>query len=558
MGLITLKFFSGIFFIVGKCMTATGFHFRSPYSKNIHAKKISPPVSSGRVFFQLPFPHNNNKGERNIQAYDDSFIFYSKVTVRKFSNQNDQDPLEDIGIQLSRLGKQLVDDDKEVDQELLENVWFFLQYSRVARMGALNNEFIDTFYSEVFKNDIFIPTSKPRIVPGGCIVAGTPSRIINNKITCIDIDKIDLVSDMNYGDILVDALDKQLSSTSLDGKIRFYYITDTKFTDFEGGVEEEVVEEEVPVLLVTNYDISPASTESETTEGIRSLLTIVVLFFLLQLESLSSFQSELPLNAEGIRQASNCLTTIALPVFSSLLASSIFHQLSSMAVAKKQGLQLGLPIVRLRLPLGFFETTPLLSPPKNMKSLFDFSVIGPISGVSFSILLMYVGLQKMLFLTTSELQQLPLVSADLFRMSSFGGGAIKYFLASNFFDTTGPHQLIRMHPLALAGFEGLILNALSLLPIGNTNGGRMCLAVLGRSNTLIIQQLVIAALFLLGLSGVYQAKIYLLFAIYCMSGQNELEVPCRNEVDGIDAGRFLVYICLIYAALLIIIPQSSG
>lgn len=32
---------------------------------------------------------------------------------------------------------------------------------------------------------------------------------------------------------------------------------------------------------------------------------------------------------------------------------------------------------------------------------------------------------------------------------------------------------IPLHPIAIAGFVGMIINALDLLPIGSTDGGRM-------------------------------------------------------------------------------------
>ena len=37
-----------------------------------------------------------------------------------------------------------------------------------------------------------------------------------------------------------------------------------------------------------------------------------------------------------------------------------------------------------------------------------------------------------------------------------------------------------LHPLAVVGFVGALVNALQLIPIGRLDGGRVCLAVLGQ------------------------------------------------------------------------------
>jgi len=47
-------------------------------------------------------------------------------------------------------------------------------------------------------------------------------------------------------------------------------------------------------------------------------------------------------------------------------------------------------------------------------------------------------------------------------------------------------QIVQLHPLAVIGFTGALLNALQLLPVGRLDGGRLATATLGqRSHPLV-------------------------------------------------------------------------
>ena len=109
--------------------------------------------------------------------------------------------------------------------------------------------------------------------------------------------------------------------------------------------------------------------------------------------------------------------------------------------------------------------TPLRSPPPNSKSMFDFGLAGPIAGMGVSVLLLLNGLE----LTSSMAlgTQLPVVPVDLLRASSLGGGLVEYFLGRTaIMAGQGPAAVLPLHPYGIAGFIGLLTNALALLPLG--------------------------------------------------------------------------------------------
>lgn len=118
------------------------------------------------------------------------------------------------------------------------------------------------------------------------------------------------------------------------------------------------------------------------------------------------------------------------------------------------------------LTVGFGGSiTPIKSPPPNNKALFDFSIAGPLTGLTVSIALLFVGLEltRQMGLDTN----LPVLPVDLARSSSLGGGMIQYFLGKYaILPDQGPGAFVELHPFAISGFIGCLINALALLPLG--------------------------------------------------------------------------------------------
>ena len=202
--------------------------------------------------------------------------------------------------------------------------------------------------------------------------------------------------------------------------------------------------------------------------------------------------------------------------------------------------------------------TPIKSPPKNVKSLFDFAIAGPVLGLITSMTLLYVGLEMTAFADAVALEQCPSVPISLIRSSTLVSGIIEYLLGDGLLNSPDPTiSLIKLHPYAIAGFAGLVTNALSLLPIGNTDGGRISLAFFGRSLSRVVQGTAILVLAFCGLFGADESGIFIAYALYCQFFQKETEIPCRNEVDELDSIRGLVAIMLSVVVVLTLIPLSS-
>jgi membrane-associated protease RseP (regulator of RpoE activity) len=119
--------------------------------------------------------------------------------------------------------------------------------------------------------------------------------------------------------------------------------------------------------------------------------------------------------------------------------------------------------------------TTFKSPPKNKQAMFDFAVAGPLTGIAASIATMYFGLQFTVFSTAEAYAQFPALPLEILRQSTLGGGLIEFILGTGALSVPAGSEgtsaiasiNIPLHPVAIAGYIGLIVNALALLPIGS-------------------------------------------------------------------------------------------
>ena len=142
----------------------------------------------------------------------------------------------------------------------------------------------------------------------------------------------------------------------------------------------------------------------------------------------------------------------------------------------------------VRATLPFFIPFPILSPfgtlgavirmdsrMPDRRALFDIGVAGPLAGLAVAIPAIYFGVQM------SEVHAL----ANTGEAMSLGESLLFKWLS---FLARGPvpeGQDIFLHPLAYAGWAGLFVTALNLLPVGQLDGGHILYALLGERSALI-------------------------------------------------------------------------
>lgn len=302
---------------------------------------------------------------------------------------------------------------------------------------------INIFFSEVLSNRNFNPTGKPENVPGGFLIRG------ENK--------------MKDGDELVKTLDKALATTNISDKVQFYYIKDPNPSTEE---EFQNYQNDLPILYITGPDISP-----ETKLLTKTFINFIGIVFVASFSvGTLSFNEVLVDRLDAEVQAGagdlSWIQDIAAPIFFASCITQLVHEASHQAVALKDKFKTGLPTILPSLQTGLSGAiTPLKTSPPNLKSLFDFSMAGPLSGLIISLFFMYSGLELTAFMGPEAQSQLPSLPLQLLRSSALAGGMVEWLLGDGILAPGGGTILI--HPFAIAGFVGLISNAIALLPIGS-------------------------------------------------------------------------------------------
>lgn len=99
--------------------------------------------------------------------------------------------------------------------------------------------------------------------------------------------------------------------------------------------------------------------------------------------------------------------------------------------------------------------------------MFDFGVAGPVFGMITSITFLVSGLTITAGLDFTQTSSLPVLPSDLLLTSALGGGLIESFLGRGALIQGESQGYLPLHPYAIAGFLGILTNALALLPLGS-------------------------------------------------------------------------------------------
>jgi membrane-associated protease RseP (regulator of RpoE activity) len=178
------------------------------------------------------------------------------------------------------------------------------------------------------------------------------------------------------------------------------------------------------------------------------------------------------------------------------------------------------------------------SQPRNRNSLFDIAAAGPLAGLLVAIPALVIGL------TWSRVAPIP--AGELI---VFGDSLLMRILVYLTFGRIPEGMDVFVHPVALAGWVGLFVTALNLLPVGQLDGGRIAYALVGRRHRLLGMATVVA---LLALAAITWALNWLVWAalVYFLVGFHHS--PPLDDVSPLSPGRRAVgCVCLLLLVLLI-------
>lgn len=222
-----------------------------------------------------------------------------------------------------------------------------------------------------------------------------------------------------------------------------------------------------------------------------------------------------------------------------LMTTLLAHELGHYLQARRYGVLASLPFfIPMPLsPIGTMGAVIAMQPGSgNRRTLFDIAVTGPLAGLVPALLFSIVGLHWSRIVATGDVQ---------FGMK-LGEPLLLKLLA---FLTVGPlsaDQDIALHPVAFAGWVGIFITALNLIPIGQLDGGHILYALLLRKAHLIAQLLLVAAAVAIVVWG-YWGWSLMIFLLMLMG---PVHPPTAN--DGVPLGTartVLGWICLLFVPL---------
>lgn len=154
-----------------------------------------------------------------------------------------------------------------------------------------------------------------------------------------------------------------------------------------------------------------------------------------------------------------------------LMTILLFHETGHYLAARYHGVSASLPYF-IPMPLPPFGTMGAVikmdSHMPDRRALMDVGVAGPFSGLIVTIPVIFFGLRL------SEIVQPETASESTI---SLGDSLLFIWLSRISLGSLSEGQDILLHPLAFAGWVGLLITAINLLPVGQLDGGHILYAL---------------------------------------------------------------------------------
>lgn len=230
----------------------------------------------------------------------------------------------------------------------------------------------------------------------------------------------------------------------------------------------------------------------------------------------------------------------ALPLMSILFV----HEMGHYFISKKHGIKTSLPFFMPIPPIvpGFNIGTfgALISsrdPMPNKKALFDVGIAGPIAGLLVAIPVTAIGIATAKIVQIVPVEDLPPGE------TVFGSSFLIEGLSNLILDIPAGFT-IDMNPILFAGWVGLLITSINLLPAGQLDGGHIFRAVLGGKQKYVGW----AAVFIMIFTG------WIFFAIIIIFIMGMMHPPPLDDDTELDIKRKLLFIVALAMLILCYIP----
>jgi len=304
------------------------------------------------------------------------------------------------------------------------------------------------------------------------------------------------------------------------------------------------LEGERHVILLMKGVIRP----KESNPKVNIILFVLTVFSVLLAGTFYSYSG--PVVEDQMQQLRYLFASLGsgLPFAVSFLAILLAHEFGHYLAGRFHGTKVTLPYF-IPFPLSQLGTMgafiSIKELPKNRRVMLDIGLAGPLAGLAVAIPVLILGI------SLSEVHQLPtalaaqqglslegnsilyllikyLVKGELLPQPVSYGGMSPWLYWLRYFFTGTPipwgGRDVLLHPIAWAGWAGLLITALNLIPAGQLDGGHIMYILLGKNARKLVP-FILAALFLLGLAWSgwwFWAFLILLFGRFYMEPLDQI------------------------------------
>ncbi|HEX9117204.1 MAG TPA: site-2 protease family protein [Anaerolineae bacterium] len=231
-----------------------------------------------------------------------------------------------------------------------------------------------------------------------------------------------------------------------------------------------------------------------------------------------------------------------VPYAASLLAILVAHEFGHYITARRLGAPVSLPyFIPLPLPplgtLGAVINMP--APPRDRRQLFAVGVAGPLAGLIVALPILWYGLS----LSQVGGQQPGFMQEG----NSLLYAAIKFLHFGLWLPGGG--QDVYLHPVAFAGWAGLLVTALNLIPAGQLDGGHVIYSLLGPKWAERILWVI-----LLGLAGLAFFWTGWLLWVVLIFVVSRLRTPLLNDITALTGRQRALGVLMLIVFVLVFTP----
>jgi membrane-associated protease RseP (regulator of RpoE activity) len=227
----------------------------------------------------------------------------------------------------------------------------------------------------------------------------------------------------------------------------------------------------------------------------------------------------------------------------SLVAILLAHEMGHYFTARHFGVAVTPPYL-IPFPFSPFGTMGAVirmkDIPPNRKSMLLIGAAGPLAGLVLAIPILLLGL------SLSQLAPLPAEGGYVLEGNSILYAALKYLVFGQALPAGGMD--VMLHPIAMAGWAGLLVTSFNLIPAGQLDGGHIAHALLGRR----ARYLTWAIIALLAILGVFWQG-WLLWAVLIFFLARAQMGPL-DDISPLEAGEIAVAVVLLVLFVLTFTP----